>query len=212
MFNHALVLSISLAFCSGAAAQQMYKSVAPDGKITFSDRPALESAARLSVMRSNTLRPVRTSADTVLASADPQPQLTPAAEPAPAVITPQVEAALAQVMAQTEFSRRFYPYCNRTEASARAFSKAAAGWRNRNMAALEQQRKLIMQVVSPAKRSEIQDKVGALLADETAKVQAQPENERVKWCASAVAQLSAASSDIHQPEMMAVPLTAFKSR
>ncbi|UUZ46702.1 DUF4124 domain-containing protein [Massilia sp. B-10] len=46
---------------SGVLAQQMYKVVGADGKITYSDRPAYEKANKLSVMKSYTLRPVESA-------------------------------------------------------------------------------------------------------------------------------------------------------
>lgn len=202
----AAILMLGLASTAGVSGQQMYKSVGPDGRVTFSDRPALESAAQLSVMRSNTLRPVAVAA--AATGATPAGTTRPAAPRTAAVpmgeVSPQVEKAMVSVMAQAEFGRRFYRFCNDTPDQGRAFTQAAAGWKERNSAAVEHQRKLLMQVVTPAQRTEIQDKVNARLADELAKVSGKPGPERVQWCTGAIAEMGSPASDVHQPEMMAV--------
>lgn len=201
------ILILGLAGAGGAAAQQMYKTVGADGKVTFSDRPALETAAQLSVMRSNTLRPVK------VASQEAAPAVAAArsggqrpAAPAMVEVSPQVEGAMVSVMAQAEFGRRFYRFCNDTPEQGRAFTKAATGWKERNTAAVEQQRKLLMQVVTPAQRTEIHDKVNALLADEQAKVSGKAAPERAQWCSGAIAEMSNDAADVNQPEMMALDL------
>lgn len=207
----AALLIVSLAACAGASAQQMYKTVGPDGKVTFSDRPKLESAAQLSVMKSYTLRPVKPVGEPAATaeSAGSRPPAIRAPE-GTGVMTPQIEAAMLDVMAQAEFSRRYYPFCNATQASARAFNLAGSGWKERNFLALEQQRKLLMQVVSPAKRAELQSKLTAMMSEETAKVSARSPDERAQWCKEAIAMMNNVEADISQPEMMAVAIKPYK--
>lgn len=209
--NRAIFLAVSIVGCADAAAQQMYKTVGADGKVTFSDRPALESAAKLSVMRSNTLRPVKTEPDTAAAPSATLSLPPEVSAPAPA-ITPQIETAIMAVMAQSEFPRRFYPFCNSTEASARAFNQAANGWKARNVEPVEQQRRLLMQVVTPNRRAEMQAKVAASISEEMAKVGSQPAAERAKWCAGAIADMRSEASNVRQPEMMAVVIPSRKRR
>jgi hypothetical protein len=212
MFTHrAIFLAVSVLACYGAAGQQMYKTVGSDGKVTFSDRPALESAAKLSVMRSNTLRPVKTEPDKPAAPAAAAASRTEEVAPAPE-ITPQIENAIMAVMTQAEFPRRFYPFCNSTEASARAFNQAGSSWKTRNLEAIEHQRRLLMQVVTPNKRSEMQARVAASINEEMAKVGSQPAPARTKWCAGAVAEMNSEASNIKQPEMMAVVIPSPKRR
>ena len=169
----------------------------------FSDRPALESASKLAVLKSNTLVQVTTPEGAVKAA--PRPAIA-AAGP----VTPEVEAAMGAVMLQAESSRRLYPLCNLSQETARAFTQAASGWRERNLAPIEQQRKLLMLVISPAKRAELQEKVGLALNAELASVAARTGQERASWCAAAVAHMGNPTSDIHQPAMMAAALTPYK--
>lgn len=204
---HTAILFLGLAAAAGVSGQQMYKTVGADGKVTFSDRPALETAAQLSVMRSNTLRPVKVAPqEAVPAAAAARPAGPRPVAPATVAVSPQVEGAMVSVMAQAEFGRRFYRFCNDTPEQGRAFSKAASGWKERNTAAVEQQRKLLMQVVTPAQRTEIHAKVNTLLADEQAKVSGKPAPERAQWCSGAIAEMSNDAADVKQPEMMALDL------
>lgn len=200
------MLILGLAAAAGAAGQQMYKTVGADGKVTFSDRPALESAAKLSVMRSNTLRPVKVAGEEAAPAAAAAPAGPRPLTPATVEVPPQVEGAMVSVMAQAEFGRRFYRFCNDTPEQGRAFTRAAAGWKERNIAAVEQQRKLLVQVVTPAQRTEIHTKVNTLLANEHARVSGKPAPERAQWCSGAIAEMSNEAADVNQPEMMALDL------
>lgn len=205
------VLILCLTTCVSASAQQMYKTVGADGRVTFSDRPKIESAAKLSVMKSYTLRPVNTGTDAGPVTAEATPASTPTVVAANEVVVgPQVETAMVNVMVQSEFARRSYPFCNGTQASARAFTRAAGSWKQRNLLAVEHQRKLLMQVVSPVKRTELQDKVAAVLNEELAKVTARSPQERIQWCGEAVAHMASERSDVNQPEMMAVVIKPYK--
>jgi hypothetical protein len=186
-----------------ALAQQMYKVVGPDGKVTFSDRPPAQPVGKVSVMRASTLRPY---------GAPPTVATRPAAVPAPApppvavVMTPQVEEAMLTVMGQVEYTRRFYGFCSKP------FSVAARAWKQRNAAPITHQNRLLMEVVSPSKRDEMLGKVSAMLADENGKMAARTPQERLAWCAEAVAELDSGKSDIVQPAMMAVPIVPYRAK
>ncbi|PWF39132.1 tetratricopeptide repeat protein [Massilia glaciei] len=52
MSRHLLLFFVAaLTFTSGVSAQRMYKSVGPDGKVTFSDIPPIETASKITVIR-----------------------------------------------------------------------------------------------------------------------------------------------------------------
>lgn len=201
-------LSLSAAAGPGLGGRAMYKTVGADGKVTFSDRPAIESAAELSVLRSNTLVPIK-------AAVTPAGSGSAAVKPAVAAtgtMTPQIEKTVADVMVRAEFPRRVYPLCNTSQAAARAFTQAASGWKERNLAATDHQRRILMQVVSPAKRDEIEGQVAQHLSAEVARVSARPAAERARWCAEAVATLANPGSDIDEPAMMGVAIVPYKAR
>jgi hypothetical protein len=214
-----VIMLLSTVAAPGALAQQMFKVIGPDGKVTFSDRPALNSPGKISVMHSYTLRPYvaqRTPAE--LAAAEAARKATAAiplvagAEPVAPVLTPEVEDAVVTVMGQVEFARRFYSFCNGNLASAKAFNAATLAWKQRNAGPIGHQNRLLMQVVSPSKRDELQGKVAAMLAEEGAKVAARNPKERQAWCAGAIAELNSGKADIVQPAMMAVPIVNYRAK
>jgi hypothetical protein len=199
---------------SGALAQQMYKTVGRDGKITFSDRPAFESTEKMSVMRSYTLRPVELAKPP---AGPPRKKTEPGAGPpdsgAPlATVTPEVEEAMVTVMGLVEFDRKFRPFCKGSEAGAKAFSAATAGWRKRNAQYVEHQKRLLMEVVSPNKRAELQDRAAALLTEEAGKIAARTPASRQEWCDSVIDEIASGRSDMAKPAMLAVPITTYRAK
>jgi hypothetical protein len=187
-----------------AVAQQMYKVVGPDGKVTFSDRPPALAVGKVSVMRSSVLRPL--AAPPAPPAAPAHPAGVPAAAPAAVVMTPEVEEAMLSVMGQVEYTRRFYGFCSKS------FSVAARAWKQRNAAPIAQQNRLLMEVASPGKRDELLGKVSAMLADENVKMATRTPAERQEWCAGAVAELDSGKSDIVQPAMMAMPIVPYRAK
>jgi len=69
-----------------------------------------------------------------------------------------------------------------------------------------------MEVVSPAKRDELQGKVASLLKEETAKIAVRNPKQRQAWCAGAVAELNSGKADIVQPAMMSVPIVLYRAK
>lgn len=194
-----------------ALAQQMYKVIGPDGKVTFSDRPPVQPTGKVSVMRSSTLRPYvapPTAAELAAAAAPRKaaPVERPAAVPLAVALTPEVEEAMLAVMGQVEYTRRFYGFCSKP------FSVAARAWKQRNAAPITHQNRLLMEVVSPGKRDELLGKVSAMLADESGKMATRTPKERQAWCADAVAELDSGKSDIVQPAMMAMPIVPYRAK
>lgn len=194
-----------------ALAQQMYKTVGPDGKITFSDRPQLDDKSKLSVMKSYTLRPVEQAAPRGQGTqVAPVPRRAPGEVSAP--LSPEVEEAMLTVMGLSEFGLRFESFCNGSPATAKLFAAANNDWKKRNAAAIDQQRRLLTVVVSPAKRAQLMDTQKQLIADETAKVLARTSAERQEWCEGVSAELNSGRSDIDKPAMMAVPIVPYRAK
>lgn len=215
MVTNKLILLVTCCMvASGAMAQQMYKSVGRDGKITFSDRPAFEASEKLSVMRSYTLRPVELAKPP---AAPPRKKAEPRAgspdSRAPvATVTPEVEEAMVTVMGLVDFDRKFRHFCKGNPARAKAFSAAAAGWKKRNAQYVEHQKRLLMEVVSPNKRAELQNRAAALLTEEAGKVAARTPSARQEWCDGAIDEIASGRSDMAKPAMLAVPITIYRAK
>lgn len=194
---------------SAAMAQQMYKTIGKDGKITFSDRPAYESTKKLSVMHAYTLRQVELDK----APAEGPTKKADAATATPsATVTPEVEEAMVTVMGLVEFERVFQSFCNASLAGAKAFRTETGEWRRRNAQYVEQQKRLLMEVVSPNKRAELQSRTEKLMAAEVAKIAARPPASRQEWCEGVIAELASGRSDMAKPAMLAVPITRYRAQ
>lgn len=195
---------------SSAFGQQMYKVVGPDGKITFSDRPALEKSKKTSVMRSFVLRPVEeTQAAAAAAEAAKKKDAVPV-DPN-ATVTPEVEETMVTVMGLVQFGPRFDPMCSKTVEGAKAFSKATSLWKRRNAVYVEQQKRLLMEVMSPKKRADLQDRATVFLEQELGKGAPKVPAGRQEWCDHAIAELDSGRSDINHPAMLAIPITKYRA-
>ena len=212
--KYLLLLSICSLVAQGAIAQQLYKVIDANGKVTYSDRPKADDKAKLSVMQSYTLRPVAEPKPIVDKAEQAKAKRNAASSaPAPApVISAGVEELMVTIMGLSAFGGRFEMYCSETVADGQAFSAATLAWKQRNLIAIEQQRKLLMLVVSPVKRAELLDREEKLLAEEIGKMATRTQAGRKEWCDGVVAELNSGRSDINSPEMMGIPITPYKSR
>lgn len=207
------LMILCCAAAAGGQAQQMYKTIGPDGKITFSDRPEISADTKVSVMRKNVLRPVEVPAAKRDGSQAPRPasHKRGAGEAAPD-ITPDIEEAMVSVMGLSEFGRRFDGFCSATQEEAQAFAAANYGWQKRNSAAVEQQKQLLTVVLSPARRAHLVDRERQRLADEIGKAAARDPVARKAWCEGIIAELNSGRSDVDQPAMMALPIVQYRAR
>jgi hypothetical protein len=212
MLNKKLFLLLACcAAAAGSQAQQMYKTVGPDGKITFSDRPEIDANTKVSVMRSNTMHPL----DPPAKRTAPEPKVSgrnAGAKEAVPVITADVEETMVSVMGLAEFGRRFDGFCNTTEADQKAFAAANYGWKQRNAAAIEQQKRLLTEVLSPVRRAQLIDREQQHMADEIGKAAALAPAGRKEWCDGVVAELNSGHLDIDKPEMMALPIVRYRPK
>ena len=206
-----ILLSICCAAAAGSQAQKMYKTVGPDGKITFSDRPEIGADTKVSVMRSNALHPVEMPANKVDPVQAPRRKGAGNQEAVP-VITPEVEEAMLSVMGLNEFGRRFDGFCNASDAGAKAFAAANYGWKKRNAAAVEQQKRLLTEVMSPVRRAQLIDREQQVMAGEIAKAAALAPAARQEWCDGVIAELNSGRSDVDKPEMMGLPIVQYRAK
>ena len=209
-----LVALISTCFACSSAAQQMYKSVGADGKITFSDKMSKDEKAKISVMRGNILRPTETALPAAPAAVLPTPpkvRPTPADsgnEPAKSKLPPsaELETAVLAVMMLSEVARRFEPLCSPTPVAARAYGAAVNGWKQRNANFIERQTRVLMEVYNPHKRAEMQTKVNTKIDAAEREVKSLNEQWRAKWCTKAIQDMIGGANDIANDATLAVPL------
>ena len=204
-----LLTIMGIAAAAGADAQQLYKSVGPDGKITFSDRPP-SGIGKVSVMRSNVLRPLEPEAPApgTLADGTPKVAARPAGPRAPA--SPELEAAVTALLQQTEVTKKFEPFCSPNLQAGRDYNVAVYNWRKRNASFLEQQNRILMEVISPIKRAEIQRKVDVSVDPSLTQALGFNPAGRGKWCERAVLEMSTGLSDVEKNPLIATPLLTYK--
>ena len=94
----------------------------------------------------------------------------------------------------------------------RAFNAANHEWKKRNAQAIERQRRLLTEVVSPSTRANLHDRQQALLSDEIGKAGARSPAARKEWCDGVVAELNSGRSDIDKPAMMAVRFVRYRAK
>jgi hypothetical protein len=203
-----ILLLTGCAAASSAGAQQLYKSVGPDGKVIFSDRPLNNAPnAKVSTMKSYVLRPVETPGQK---APDDKAQVVLQAVPDSAV-TPEIEETMLKIMELVDFGRKFEPFCAASEASSKSFAAAHKGWLKRNALYIEHQKRLLMEVVSPTRRAELQKKLAVRVGQGPLKPVGTPA-ARVEWCNSVVVELNSGHSDIIKPALLAVPLPTYVTK
>ena len=211
-----LLLSVCVALtCGGATAQQLYKTVGPDGKVTFSDRPKVEEKSKLSVMHAYTLRavePPQPVADFGGQGGKPLAKRERARDEAAAVLTPALETSIVTILGLSAFGGRFEIFCNGADTDARAFSAATLGWKQRNADVVEHQKRILTVVLSPSKRAELVAREEALLAEQLAKMSGRSTVARKEWCDAIIADFNSGRNDINSPALMAIAIVPYKAR
>lgn len=208
--NKLLLILLSAAAASGADAQQLYKQVGPDGKVTFTDRQP-SGNGKVSVMRSNVLRPLEPDAPpaskiTVNPKSGDGPAFAPNGSRA------ELEEAVSAVMLLSEVARKFDPICSPTPQAAKEYSVAVNAWRMRNSNFLQLHTRILMQVIDPTRRAQMQGKIGGRVDEALAEVTRLNPAWRAKWCDKSILDMTSGSNDIANNAAVAVPLITYKFR
>lgn len=208
--NKLLLIILSAAAASGADAQQLYKQVGPDGKVTFTDRQP-SGNGKVSVMRSNVLRPLEPDAPPASKiTVNPKSADGPAF--APNGSRAELEEAVSAVMLLSEVARKFDPICSPTPQAAKEYSVAVNAWRMRNSNFLQLHTRILMQVIDPTRRAQMQGKIGGRVDEALAEVTRLNPAWRAKWCDKSILDMTSGSNDIANNAAVAVPLITYKFR
>ncbi len=222
------LLTVSLVAMGTATAQQMYKSVGPDGKITYSDRPSDSASAKVSVMKSYVLRPVDQAPPALAAGASASASAAAATDgahgakkAAPAGTAPallkggiplEVEKAVAGVMLLADLFRRSELLCSAAlPTSSQRYNNSLSKWRDRNASFLDKQKHILMEVVSPIQRAALQSTVADTNERSMEKVASAPIAARIKWCDKGFIDVDSGQHDIANSPALSVPLITFNA-
>ncbi len=204
MFKKTSILLLLISSATGAWAQQLYKSKGADGKVVYSDRP-IDGKTTVATMRGTVIHPV---VEEPAAVAKPVQRTLVAADQS--LVTPDVEDTMLRIMELVEFGKRFLPLCSGSDKATKEFIEAHKGWMSRNALYVEQQKRLLMEVVSPSRRAAMLQR---LAANQRGGVKARSGAESdLALCGGFTAGLNNGSSDIVKPTMLAIPLTAYRSK
>ncbi|NHZ44994.1 DUF4124 domain-containing protein [Massilia aquatica] len=201
--------------CSAGSAQQLYKTVGPDGKVTFSDRPQNGEKLKVSVMKGSVLRPVE-------GPVPPQPKIAPPSKGAGAdgagngisaagIPSPELQHAVLVVSLMSEVAAKFEPVCSKATVQSKKFVTAANGWTLRNSSFIEKQRRALADM-APARRTAVQNEVAAKIHEAMAEVLAQGTAGQVRWCEKATIDMSGGANDVVNNADVAMPLITYKPK
>lgn len=212
-FQPIFVIAAAL-FCCAASAQQLYKTVGPDGKVTFSDRPQNGEKLKVSVMKGSVLRAVE-------GPPPAQPKITapkPGGADAPGsgisaagVPSAELQHAVTVVSLMSEVAVKFEPVCSKATSQSKKFVTAANNWTLRNGSFIEKQRRAIADM-APARRTAIQNEVAAKIHEAMSEVLAQGQAGQVKWCDKATVDMSGGTNDVANNVDVAMPLITYKPK
>jgi hypothetical protein len=187
------------------SAQAVYKTVGPDGKVTFSDEPPAEGkATALEGYRPPVAKtPEKTSADRAAEVRQQAlerhqakralPAATTAAAPAP---DPALGQAIIGVLVFEGMVQQTEKLCISTlPTSFKRYGAAAEGWRQRNATILQQARTLMAQVLSVEERQMLEKTVAAKNTEQMAEVVRAPAAARIKWCDRSAREISEGAVD-----------------
>lgn len=201
--------------CCAASAQQMYKTVGPDGKITFSDRPQNGEKLKVSVMKGSVLRAVE-------GPVPPQPKIAAPSKSGAAdgpgsgisaagIPSPELQHAVLVVSLMSEVAVKFEPVCTKALPQSKRFVTAGNGWTLRNGSFIEKQRRA-MADMAPARRTALQNEVAAKIQEAMSEVLAQSHAGQIKWCDKATIDMSGGGNDVVNNPEVALPLITYKPR
>ena len=203
-----LLAVLCLAVACNSWAQQLYKSVGPDGKVTFSDQPSKDEKAKISIMRGNVLKPVD-SGQGLPDGLMGKPRGASRAE-APKQAGSELELAVLFVMTMLDGANRFERVCSIGERAGKDYSAAATGWRQRNANFIDQQSRILTTAIAPSKRAEMQRGVATRSEAKLAEVSALGPQLRGNWCQRHIQDMGSGVNDVANNSAIAVPLITYK--
>jgi len=212
-----MLLTACLAAGTAVHAQhRVYKSVAPDGTVTFTDKPPAGQAPvpqpaavapEPPVLSAEPLAPRTTSerragAKKAIRKEDPATPESPtqAATPDPAALR-----ALVAVMGLESLVDQFRDLCLKTlPTSFKRYDGAATSWKSRHQSVLARYPAVLQENLDSAQqsalRAEVNDRTRAMLAPVTAANAAQ----RIKWCDSSASEINSGQNDLGQAHTTAL--------
>lgn len=199
-------------------AQGLYRIVAPDGRVTYSDHPPAAGAqsARVDLLRT----PASTAQGGAGRVGLPEPAV-PASEAGArnasyavsASSDAMIEAAIIGVLGAEDAVRRTETICVSTQPSAaRRYASAVDDWARRNARPVLVARRVLSRENDVRRRERIEAGVREANTQRFETVADVADSSRIAWCERSVAEIAAGRMDVHDKPSLTGPLAALPIR
>lgn len=205
-----------------AHAQGIYKSVGPDGKVTYSDRPPADAKGKFDVIQTpnQSQTPPPAAQDSSSYSAAESPAMSsrgakkaaaaskPQSETAAAAkIDPAVEGAIIGVLGIEDLVRQTEDICLKAlPTSFKRYSGAADGWRQRNAAMVRQARQALAKEFSAAEGRLIESGIQTKNRGMFAPVLNASMKAKIDWCDQSAGEMEKGGMDVNSKPKLYGPL------
>ena len=229
MNRQLLIVALLLIFATlSANAKNIYKTVGPDGKITYSDHPPDDSSAQSDVVRSTpTANQARAdpssepSAGHALGAkkAIPAKRETsaPTAAPTPAAnaIEPALEGAVIGVLGIEDIVKHTEELCIKAlPTSFRKYSDASGDWQRRNAAIVTRAHQLVSKNFDATYGAGTEQRLKEAIRTKNAAmfepIASAPMASRIKWCDHSADEMASGAMDVYDKPKLSEPLLAYR--
>jgi hypothetical protein len=229
-WKNSLLIVLAMTATCGTFAQPVYKTIGPDGKTVYSDKPPDSANTKTTVINAP-VQPSQTSATTDAARRPPdapvaatgitarkatakkaqRPEAPRNEAPAELALDPAVDKAMVGVMGMEDLVRQTEDLCLRTlPTSFKRYNTAAANWKQRNAAVVAQQRRVLSEAFDASKRQLIEAAVKAGNQKNLAPILNAPTFSKIKWCDQSSDEINSGVMDVHNKPNLASPLLNYR--
>lgn len=225
--NLCFVFLMTMAFAS--YAQPIYKSIGPDGKVIYSDKPPMNSDAKHSVMgKSAPPSQTTSSAEASSSSAGKAESHGPnfanakkatrvktsnADSSAQVEADPALEKAVLGVMGLENLVEQTGTICARTlPTSLKKYQGAVDSWKQRNADILDKQKKILKEMFNQSEQLTLHTGARAKNQAVLEQILNAPFASRVKWCDQSTDEINGSATDLAGKPHLSVPILNWKTR
>lgn len=233
-----LLLVLAMTAMCGAFGQ-VYKSIGPDGKTVYSDKPPAGADTKSTVIGAPAQPPQASPAEAPVAQEPKEPKsmaekkadararkaraksaLSPDAPrdeapgaATPAALDPAVEKALIGVMGMEDLVLQTEDLCLQAlPTSFKRYSTATANWKQRNAAILAQQRRVLSEAISPSQRQLIEGALKVKNQRMLAPIHNAPMASKIQWCDQSSDEINGGKMDVYNNEKLSPPLMNYRPK
>ena len=228
LFIVALVLIVA---CVSAHAKNIYKTVGPDGKITYSDHPPDDGSAQSNVVHTSTepaldaaqAGPVDTpraarsmgAKKAIATDRDSNASTAPSATSGNKALEPALEAAVIGVLGIEDIVKHTEALCLKTlPTSFRKYSDATADWQRRNAAIVTRAHQLIAKnfdaTYGPGTEQRLNEAIRTKNTGMFEPIAAASMASRIQWCDRSAHEMTSGAMDVYDKPKLSEPLLAYR--